>query len=218
VVRDLGTLVLGPGLPAEVEALAEERNTRIVRAEPDLGVPLAARGAFQRHNFAVAAAAAEAFLGRELEPEAVRAAAADTVVRGRMEVVADSPLVIHDGAHNAHGAAALADALPEVVGDRRVVGVVSILDDKDAAAMLGVLLPLFDDVVFTRSSNPRALSPATLAHLAGRPEAEAVGEPHAAVARASEMAGRDGAVLVTGSIYLIADLVREPGAARASMI
>jgi dihydrofolate synthase/folylpolyglutamate synthase len=38
------------------------------------------------------------------------------------------------------------------------------------------------------------------------------------VERARELAGPDGAVLVTGSIYLIADLVREPGVARASMI
>jgi folylpolyglutamate synthase/dihydropteroate synthase len=49
-------------------------------------------------------------------------------------------------------------------------------------------------------------------------EALTVAEPRAAVAKAKELAGRGGAVLVTGSIYLIADLVREPGQARASMI
>lgn len=222
VVRDQATLVLGPGLPPEAEAVAErvaaERHAHVVRAGADADVPLAARGAFQRRNFAVAMAAADAFLGRPLEDGAVRAAAAETLVRGRMEIVAERPIVIHDGAHNAQGAAALADALPELVGERRIVGVVSILDDKDAAAMLGVLMPLFDEVVFTRSSNPRALSPGTLAHLAGRPEAPSAGDARAAVDRARELAGPDGAVLVTGSIYLIADLVREPGVARASMI
>jgi dihydrofolate synthase/folylpolyglutamate synthase len=221
VVRDYSTLVVAPGLPSEVESAAErvaaERHATLVHASADMGVPLAARGAFQRRNFAVAAAAAEAFLERELDREAVTAAAAATIVHGRLEVVGDAPLVVYDGAHNAAGAAALADALPEVVGDRRVVGVVSILDDKDAAAMLAALSPIMHSVVFTRTSNPRALSPATLAHHAGG-EALTVAEPRAAVEKAKELAGPGGAVLVTGSIYLIADLVREPGQARASMI
>ncbi|MFL5838892.1 MAG: glutamate ligase domain-containing protein, partial [Thermoleophilaceae bacterium] len=111
----------------------------------------------------------------------------------------------------------LVESLPEVTGDRRLVGVVSILDDKDATAMLATLSPVLDEIVFTRSSNPRALSPATLTHLAGR-DAVTVAEPHAAVSRARQQAGPGGAVLATGSIYLIADLVREPGHARASMI
>ncbi len=69
--------------------------------------------------------------------------------------------------------------------------------------------------------NPRALSPATLASLAeqlGGPPSEIVPDPHAAVARAQELAGPDGAVLATGSIYLVADLLGEPGRRRASAL
>ncbi len=125
-----------------------------------------------------------------------------------------------DGAHNPAGARALAGALPEVFGERRPrVGVLSILDDKDAAGMLGELLPAFDRLVLTRCSNPRALSPGTLASLAdqlGGPEAETVPDPRQALRRAREVAGADGAVAATGSIYLVGDLVRENGAARAS--
>jgi dihydrofolate synthase/folylpolyglutamate synthase len=73
-------------------------------------------------------------------------------------------------------------------------------------------------VVFTRSANPRAIAPDELAELAGRDDAVVVEDPKAALARAKELAGPGGAVLATGSIYLIADLVREPGMARASMI
>jgi dihydrofolate synthase/folylpolyglutamate synthase len=135
-----------------------------------------------------------------------------------MEIVSHEPLVVYDGAHNPGGAEALAGALPEVVGERPVVGVVSVLDDKDAAAMLAALLPIMQGVVFTKTSNPRALPPATLAHLARRVDSVTVADPRAAVERARELAGPNGAVLVTGSIYLIADLVREPGQARASMI
>jgi dihydrofolate synthase/folylpolyglutamate synthase len=222
VVRDHATLVMPRDLAPEAvpvaERVAEEKHARIVRAKRDVGVPLAARGSFQRHNFALAAATAEAFLGRPLDQDAVAAAAAAVIVPGRMEVVGDDPLVILDGAHNGAGVAALADALPEVIGDRPLTVVISILDDKDARVMLGALLPLVENVVFTRTSNPRALPPGTLAHLSERPDAITVGNPAAALERAKELAGSGGAVLATGSIYLIADLVRQPGQARASMI
>ena len=224
VVRDYGTLVVGP-LPPEVLAIAREtaaaRHARLIGAEPR-PLRLQAAGRFQQLNFGLAAAAAEAFLGRELEDGALRSAAAETVVPGRLEVVDRAPLTLHDGAHNPSGAMALAASLPDVFGERRPrVGVIGVLDDKDAAGMLETLLPHFDRVVFTRPANPRALSPATLATLAeklGGPPAETVPEPRAAVSRARELAGREGAVLATGSIYLIADLVREDAGARASTL
>jgi dihydrofolate synthase/folylpolyglutamate synthase len=226
VVRRHATLVAAP-LPAEAEAVVErvvaERHARLVRPEPEQApadLPLRARGGFQRRNFALARAAAHAFLG-ELDEDKVRDAAASVEVPGRLQLVADRPLTFHDGAHNPAGAQALAEALPEVVGERPLVAVVGVLDDKDAAAMLGALVPLCHGLVFTRPSNPRALPPATLESLAARldgPPAESVADPHAAVERARELAGPDGAVIVTGSIYLIADLVREPGALRASRL
>jgi dihydrofolate synthase/folylpolyglutamate synthase len=213
VVRDHATLVIPPDLPAEAVAIAEQKNARLVRAERDLGLDLAARGSFQRHNFALAAATAEAFLERPLDRDALADAALAVTVPGRMEVVEEDPLVIFDGAHNPAGMAALAEALPEVVGDRPVTAVVSILDDKDARAMLAALRPAASNLVFTRTSNPRALSPEKLLELV--PGAVALEDPKAALQKAKELGG---AVVATGSIYLIADLVREPGMARASMI
>jgi dihydrofolate synthase/folylpolyglutamate synthase len=226
VVRDRATLVLPESLHPDAEEVAArvagERHARVVRAEGDLGLEMRAGGAFQRANFALAAAVAEAFLGRPLDPAAVAAAAAETRVPGRLDVVAERPLVVHDGAHNPAGARALADSLPEVLrASAPVVGVVSVLEDKDAAAMLEALLPAFDSVVFTRCANPRALSPATLLSLAeqlGGPPAETVPEPGPAIERARAAAGPQGAVVATGSIYLIADLVRRPGVARASTL
>jgi dihydrofolate synthase/folylpolyglutamate synthase len=69
--------------------------------------------------------------------------------------------------------------------------------------------------IFTRSSNPRALPPATLASLARQldhPDCEIEADPRRALERAIALAGSDGAVLVTGSIYLLCDLV-DPGTA-----
>src|SRR4051812_32380455 len=118
VVRDHATLVIAPDLPAEAVAIAEQKNARLVRAERDLHLDLAARGLFQRHNFALAAAAAEAFLERPLDMDAVAAAAAAVTGAGRMEIVGGGPLVVFDGGHNGAGVAAVADALPGVIGDR----------------------------------------------------------------------------------------------------
>lgn len=228
------TLVLGPDLhpdaDAEAQLVAERQNATIVRApaEPPPGTELLARGAFQRRNFAVACAAAEALLGR-LDLDAARAAAASTVVPGRFQVLApsgdDGAEVVLDGAHNAGGIAALAGSLPEFLAGRPLVAVVSVLDDKDAAAMLAELLPLCAGAVFTTNANPRALSPATLASLAGQVGAggwdriaRVEADPRRAVALARELAGAGGVVLATGSIYLIADLLRPAGAGRGSTL
>jgi dihydrofolate synthase / folylpolyglutamate synthase len=202
------------------ERVAAERHARRVRVTPSVDYELAAHGSFQRANFALARAAAEAFIG-DLNEDAVRRAAAEVTVRGRMQVVGKRPLTVFDGAHNPAGAEAVARALPELLAERRAVGVLGVLDDKDAAAMLRALLPRLDRVVFTRSSNPRSLSPATLESLAsklGGPPSETVADARRALARAQELAGPGGAVVATGSIYLIADLVRSEAAARASTL
>jgi dihydrofolate synthase/folylpolyglutamate synthase len=142
-------------------------------------------------------------------------------VPGRMELLPSAPPVLLDGAHNPAAVHALQESLEGVFGGRELTGVISVLDDKDAAAMLAVLLPLLDRVVFTRSSNPRALPPATLESLARQldgPPAEIVLEPPAALERARELAGAGGAVLVTGSIYLLSDLVRAGAAAQSEAV
>jgi dihydrofolate synthase/folylpolyglutamate synthase len=230
VVRPGGTLVVGAGLDPDAAVVAErvvaERGARLVVAsEPDLEVDLVARGAFQQRNFALACAAAEAYLGR-LDPAAVRAAAASTLVPGRFEVVAaddGGADVVLDGAHNASGMAALAEALRGFVDGRRLVACVSVLDDKDAAGMLRELLALCDELVFCANANPRALSPGTLESLArqvageGAPPIHTERDPKRALARARELAGPGGIALATGSIYLIADLLRPSGAPGATL-
>ena len=225
VVKPGATLVLGAGLHPDAERVAEavaaERGARIVRSGPEPDVAVGALGAFQRRNFALARAAAEAYLG-ELDPAAVAQAAAQVRVPGRLQVVDTEPLTLVDGAHNPDGMQALAESLPEIVaGHGLVVAVVSILDDKDAAGMLAALLPACDQLVLTSSQNPRALPPPTLQSLAGQlhgPPSEIVRDPHAALRRARELAGAGGVVICTGSIYLVADLLAPAGRRRASML
>jgi dihydrofolate synthase / folylpolyglutamate synthase len=226
VVQRGATLVVGHDLHPDALALAREtaaaRGAHIVRAEAEVdpGLEVLARGPYQRRNFALARAAAEAYLG-ELDDEAVRAAAASTLVPGRFEVVDREPDTVLDGAHNPGGMVALAEALRGFLEGRRLVACISILDDKDAAGMLRELLPLCSEVVCTTNDNPRALTPATLLSLCrqlGGPAARTVSEPRRALREARAGAGPDGVVLATGSIYLIADLLAPAGAERRSTL
>lgn len=229
VVREGATLVVGAGLhpdaAEEAQLVAERQGATLIEAPADPGVEVAAPGTFQQRNFALARAAAEAYLGAEaLELDRVRAAAAAVMVPGRLQIVAHEPLTALDGAHNPEGVAALAESLPQMTAGRPLVAVVSILDDKDAAGMLRELLPHCEHVIFTRSQNPRALPPATLASLcaqlggAGGGGSELEADPRRALERARELAGAGGVVLATGSIYLIADLLAPAGQRSASML
>jgi dihydrofolate synthase / folylpolyglutamate synthase len=222
IVRPLDEEGGAVGVPI-VRPLDEEARAVGVPIVRPLGEEARAVGAgalpagYQRTNFLVAATAARVHLGR-LDPRLAAEVGARVQVPGRLQQVAESPRTIYDGAHNPSGMEALAAALPS---ERPLIAVVSILDDKDAAGMLRALLPHAAGAVFTRARHPRALPPATLASLAaqlGGPPSEIVADPRAAVARARALAGPDGAVLATGSIYLVADLLDERGRRRASAL
>jgi dihydrofolate synthase/folylpolyglutamate synthase len=206
VVRPGAALVLGDEQPDVVE-LARATGAKIVRPEPvEIDLP-----GYQRINFSAAVAAASEILGKPVHtfPHGMS-------VPGRLQVVGQRPLTIYDGAHNAPGIAALAESVPD-----GAVAVIAVLDDKDAAGMLRALLPRLSAAVFTRAPNPRALSPATLADLAGKVgevRSEIEPDPRRAVERARELAGENGTVLATGSIYLVAELLSAPGERRASAL
>ena len=157
VVRPGATLVVGADLDGDAFALAratvDERGATLVEAEALLDFELRSGGGYQRRNFATACCAARAFLGRELDHERVAAVAASLVVRGRFEVLDGRPVTLLDGAHNDGGVEALAESLPAFAAGRRLVAVVSILDDKDAGGMLARLL----DTATLWSARPAAL-------------------------------------------------------------
>jgi dihydrofolate synthase / folylpolyglutamate synthase len=224
-------LVVGPLSPPADEAVRAEcarRGLRPVRYEEGLvareaadgvevrtprarytGIPLGLHGTFQRENLAVALAGAEMVLEGALEDTALAAAVAAVAMPGRLELVPGAPDVLLDGAHNPAGMGAMVASLPDLVARRRpAVAVVSVLADKDAAAMLRSLGAVVDGLIATRSSHPRAVAAAELAATAAREgvAARAIEGPAAALAAAREQAGPGGTVVVAGSLYLLADL------------
>ncbi|HEU4361566.1 MAG TPA: cyanophycin synthetase, partial [Mycobacterium sp.] len=125
----------------------------------DIYLPL--HGEHQAHNAVLALAAVEAFFGagasRQLDVDAVRAGFAATTSPGRLERMRSAPTVFIDAAHNPGGAEALALALAEEFDFRFLVGVVSVLGDKDVDGILAALEPVLDRIVVTHNGSPRAL-------------------------------------------------------------
>ena len=196
------------------EAIAEEKlavvrpGCTVVLGEPEWRELAEENGAGAvvvtgRSNLALAVAAAESFLGRPVDPHAADGVA----LPGRLERRGESPLEIWDGAHNLAGIGFLLPRLPSGPPGGWTL-VCSILRDKRPGMMLEALSVLGPTLLATESRNGRSVPADELAALASAHFArvDAVPEPAAARARALELAGPQGAVLVTGSLYLLAEL------------
>lgn len=217
VLRDGTTLVTGrldPGVAELATATAAERRAELIVAPPlpaavmpEWMVPFLARDA------AVAVALAGTVAGEPTDA-AIASALAAARLPGRAEVLAGDPPWIADAAHNEAGAEALAEALPTLAAGRPVVACLSLLADKDAAAVAAALAPRIARCVCTAADPGPAMGrPGSWALDAGElaravaasgVECEAVAEPAAAVARTAELArDRGGVALAAGSHYLL---------------
>jgi dihydrofolate synthase/folylpolyglutamate synthase len=134
----------------------------------DIFLPL--HGEHQAHNAVLALAAVEAFFGagaqRQLDIDAVRAGFASVSSPGRLERMRSAPTVFIDAAHNPAGAVALAETLAGEFDFRFLVGVLSVMADKDVDGILAALEPVFNSVVVTHNGSPRALDVESLALVA----------------------------------------------------
>jgi dihydrofolate synthase/folylpolyglutamate synthase len=181
----------------------------------DIFLPL--HGEHQAHNAACALAAVEAFLGGgagALDVEAVRAGFAAASSPGRLEVVRRSPTIVLDGAHNVASAQALVAALTDAFQFDVLVGVVGVLADKDAHAMLSVLEPVLNTIVVTQSTSPRARPADELAAAAvevfGADRVEVAPRLDDAIDAAVRLVEEDaelggGGVVVTGSLTTVGE-------------
>ncbi|WJY00025.1 folylpolyglutamate synthase/dihydrofolate synthase family protein [Curtobacterium sp. 458] len=192
----------------------------------DLFVPLF--GAHQAHNAAVAIAAVESFLGRgsqALDEDVLSEGLAAATSPGRLQPIAQDPVVVVDAAHNPHGAKALADALPVAFPSEHVVGVVGILGDKDARGFVRALKDTVQTFVVTQPPGERALDADAFARIvvdevgADRVVVEPALDQALQEARdlADEAEAEDALVLVAGSIVMVGavmDLVHADGATK----
>ncbi|MBI4897310.1 MAG: hypothetical protein HY827_02965 [Actinobacteria bacterium] len=236
VVRSGAALVCGPlgaAAAAVANALSDERDALMTQLRSEDPAFASLPGEFVRVNASLSLDAAQTAYDR-LRPGA--AFLSDAAVRaisgfarsgrsqGRLQIVNVTPFELRDAAHNEQAAEALVCALRELAGDRPVTLLVAMMRDKHIQPTLSRLLTAVGDdgvIVCTQSSNPRSLRAAELAVLAERMSAETLGrdlrverisDVHAALGRARKVAGSSGALVVTGSNYLLADLIRDPAA------
>lgn len=184
-------------------------------------VLLPLHGEHQAQNAAVAVAAVEAFLGggtRELDVDVVRDGFSAVTSPGRLELVRTAPSILVDAAHNADGARASAKAISEAFDFSKLVLVIGVLQDKDAAAILSELHEelggVLEDVCVTQSTSPRAIPAGELRQVAlaaGFADnrihvAERLDDAlEWAVMTAEEGGELGGGVLVTGSVTVVGE-------------
>lgn len=181
----------------------------------NLALPLLGR--HQRDNAAVAVAAACLLerLGFSIPGDAIPLGLGKVQWPGRMQVLRERPRVVVDGAHNGDSARCLAQALRESCAFERLVLVLGMTDGKDVAALAGELAPMADTIITTRSSHSRALEPAALHNqlaALGYP-AQLAPDPEAALALALRQAEPNDLVCVTGSLFLVGEVLELVAAA-----
>ena len=175
---------------------------------PELYLPL--HGRHQTVNLAVAVAAVEELFGRALASDAAVEGTAAASSPGRLEVLGHQPLIVVDGAHNEEGFGALAAAMTEEFPPFGWNVVMGVLGDKNLDAMLVHLDGHVSVFYATAPDSDRACPSQEVAHAAKRvfgpgvEVIEVVGVP-SAVTRARGATPSGGALLVTGSLYVVGE-------------
>jgi dihydrofolate synthase/folylpolyglutamate synthase len=174
----------------------------------DVFLPL--HGHFQLTNLAIAVAATEALGGRKLDRDALVDAAAVATAPGRMEPLGSSPFLMVDGAHNADGVATLVESLQEEYPTTKWQVLIGVMGEKNVELMLQHLAPITSGLITTAVDSKRAMPAVELATRAAR---VLEGIPvlvsdnvEFGLDMACAEAGSDGAVLATGSLYMVGEI------------
>jgi dihydrofolate synthase/folylpolyglutamate synthase len=177
-------------------------------------------GRHQLRNVALAIAAAEELSKKGLAgitAESIERGIRETRWPGRFQVLPARdgwPEIVLDVAHNPAGAWALRSALSGLYDDRPLIFVFGAMRDKATSEMTEILFPLALRVIATRPDNPRAASPEEIMQAGNRTgaEIEIVPEVRAALERSRACAEDKAVVVVTGSIYLVGEVIGLLGA------
>ena len=166
-------------------------------------------GVHQQENAAVAVAALEVLMPGfpRLTPQAIARGLARVFWPGRFQVLRERPPVVVDGAHNRDSARRLRETVQAYFPGRRVVLVFGTSGDKDIPGMAQELVPLASRVILTASRHPRAAPAAALEGFFQAVPYEVATSVPEAMEKALALAGGEGMVLVTGSLFVVAEVI-----------
>jgi dihydrofolate synthase/folylpolyglutamate synthase len=175
--------------------------------EGEFWLPLLGRHQLENAAAAIATLNVLKERGFDISVEAVRDGLGTVQWPGRLEILSTAPLVVADCAHNPYSIRVLSQALEDWFPGRRWTVVFGASVDKDIPGMLSALLPISEHLLVTRSDHPRAAAPIRLADMAAEAGggAEVSVSVRRAIERALEIDGPASGVLVTGSIFVVAD-------------
>jgi len=191
----------------------------VMGREIKVDFPLAGR--HQLRNLALAITAAEELnkFGFRIAAEDIELGIRSTNWPARFQVIPSAdgfPEVVLDVAHNPAGAWALRSALSTFCEGRSLTFIFGAMRDKAISEIAGIIFPLADRVIATHAENPRAASPQQIAELGAHTQTEILqaNTVQEALDRACALAGHDGVVVITGSIYIVGEalgiLARKP--------
>ncbi len=206
-------------VPEADTPLPRPLQTVVLRRDgQEFAVQLALAGAHQATNLAVAVGVADVLHGagyERIDDEAILAGAGTVRWPARLEIVQVRPWLVLDCAHNPQSAQALAEALPGLIEYDKLVVVLGVSADKDAAGIAAALAPLADIAVLTQASMPRALPVQELQAQTAQywSEHRVAATTQQALAMADDLAGPRDCIVVTGSFFVIDEFLQLTGRA-----
>jgi len=179
------------------------------------GIQTCLRGRHQMENAANALALLESAVQDHfpLSPEAIQLGLQHVRWKGRLELIQRDPIIILDGAHNPLGARVLFDFLQSQIHDcpgRRLIMVVGMMGDKNHREFLSVLLPIMDGLILTQARMARAASVDDLKKGVNRKDLHClnIADSWEALGKAKEMANSSDLICVTGSLFLVGEILK----------
>ncbi len=176
--------------------------------------PLVGRHQLRNIALAVGAAVELKNKGFPVTAEAIEGGVRETHWPGRFQVIAAHegwPEILLDVAHNPAGAWALRAGISACYGERAFTLLFGAMRDKAISEITEILFPLAERVIATRAQNPRSATPEEIRRAAKRTNTEIAEaeDVSSALQKARQLSPADGLVVITGSIYVVGEAVRE---------
>jgi dihydrofolate synthase/folylpolyglutamate synthase len=196
------------------QSLSVDLNRQLFRVKGrlesyQLSIPFL--GHHQLDNAATAVAALEVLAekGLGISRDSIAEGLAQVSWPGRLQILSHHPLLVVDGAHNSDSARRLRQSLERYLEFEQAILVIGASLDKDVASVVSELVPLFDEVIATRTCHPRAMAPSLVVAEFGNHgiEARVVEDVPEALLMALDIAGVRDLICATGSLFVVGEII-----------